>query len=89
VLNRLSKLKKWQPVELQWVDSAHGSGWKWEEDTDFTDSGTHQKSVGYYRSHTKETITIVQSYCSDWSDQTMTDARMSIPLVAITKLKLL
>jgi len=73
------KHKKYDIIELEWFDSSHSDGWQTEVDIP---KDLVIKSVGYFYSENKESITILQSYARD---ERCFDAIMTIPKVAIIK----
>lgn len=80
-------INKWQIIEIKWIDSAHGHGWKYEDNVDLDDKYLNQISVGYFFKETKKAITIVQSKSNDGDDKANIDAVMTIPKIAIQKIK--
>lgn len=84
----MMKPKRFDYVEIIWVDSAHSSGWKYKEDIDTT--LVPAKSCGIYWTHQHGAITIVQSHCQDRkAGNFQVDGLMTIPRVAIRKIRVL
>lgn len=56
-------MKKYQIIEITWLDSLHSSGWrkeKWVPLTTLEDM-TH-KTIGYFLKENKRSIIVIQSY---------------------------
>ena len=85
----IPKLTKWQIIEIHWVDSMHSSGWLIDTDAEGkSDDYLNHKTIGYYFDKGAKAITVVQSYGEEFKDKSRnTDARMSIPICAITKIR--
>jgi hypothetical protein len=86
---RIPKLKKWEPIELRWIDSMADSGWKPESahTPEGVDRDLEHLTVGYFFMETPRTICVIQSR-SDWDYETKNvDGVMSIPKVAVLNLK--
>lgn len=84
---RSKQTKKWQIIEIEWVDSIHTNGWTYEDKLDLDDKYLNHKTVGYFYTRTKHAITVVQSRSNDGDEKSNVDATMTIPLLAIQKIK--
>lgn len=85
---RFPKLKKWQMVEIDWLDSCHLSGWNRENNIDFARKDLEHKSCGYFLKETDYSLSVIQSRKSDTSVPNISvDALMEIPKVAILKIR--
>lgn len=84
----MKKIKKWQLLEIEWVDSSHTSGWKNSKEHE-GEPVIDYRTVGYLLQETKRTITVTQSICDYLQEDSsrMIDAIMDIPKVAIKKIK--
>lgn len=86
------KLKKFDRVEIVWLDSVHVSGWRrlpeWESEGKADGHGLEHKSIGYLLINDKEAVSICQSR-NDLSDKFIetVDAIMTIPRVAVLSIK--
>ena len=85
------QLKKYQKVEISWIDSCHSGGWKNDSKHKGDESALDCKTIGYCIGKRKRTIQVVQSINTDtFSDGTKSvDSMIQIPKVAINKIKLL
>lgn len=86
------KLKKWQPVEIFWVDSYRTHGWiSLEEANVDEDYSLDHRTIGYFVGETSRQITVCQSSKTNEDlisePETNIDAVMNIPKVAITKIR--
>lgn len=66
-----TKLKKWDRVEIDWVDSIQNTGgWKSPDDFSWkTHYGAmHHKTIGYYINECKLGITVCQAHADDNDD---------------------
>lgn len=87
---KIKKFKKYQLLEIDWIDSVHDDGsWKREsffaEDKD-PDDGCCQKTAGYFLRETPKTLMVIQSR-QLYENNPLVDAMMQIPKVAISKIK--
>jgi hypothetical protein len=84
-----SKYKKWQPIEIFWLDSIHCSKWRYEEEADdlVDDRYLHHKTIGYFFKETPVALSVIQSKSDDGEEKANIDAIMSIPKVAILKIR--
>jgi len=86
---RIPKLKKWQIIEIEWLDSCHLFGWT-KDNLDFEQKDLEHNTVGYFLKETEYSISVVQSRKHEVKEKgTSIDALMEIPKVAITKLSVL
>lgn len=83
------KLKKWQIIEIDWLDSVHDNGWKFEDTAmeRAQDKFLKHKTIGYFLKETKQFIAVVQSKSNDGEDKSNVDAVMQIPKAVIKKIK--
>lgn len=84
---KIPTLIKWQPIELFWIDSLHTSGWKFEDNLELDDKYLKHMTIGYFFKQTKCALTVVQSKSNDGEEKNNIDAAMTIPLVAIKKIR--
>jgi hypothetical protein len=84
---KIPKIKKWQIIEIDWLDSCHLAGWTRDEfDWDLKD--LEHKTVGYFIKETKYSIAVIQSRKAEVKEKgTSVDALMEIPKVAVTKIR--
>ena len=82
------KLKEKDIVEIEWLDSVSSNNWlekssyEDEPNTDYL----RQKTVGYFLSENKESITVMQSYGTpNKNGDYSTNQRITIPRCAIIK----
>ena len=86
---RIPKLKKWQIIEIEWLDSCHLSGWT-RDDLAFEQKDLEHNTIGYFIRETEYSISVVQSRKNEVKEKgTAINALMEIPKVAITKLSVL
>lgn len=86
----MNRLKKWDKVQVEWIDSCGGSGWNHEDEfKQENEKWLSIESVGYFLSKNKKSLTIVQNkQCQPKSTgHHSVDNYIQIPLVAITKTK--
>lgn len=89
-MKTIPKLDRFESmVEIKWVDSCHDSGWTRLDKLDLDDKYLFHKTVGYYLSRTKNAISVVQSCRTTGDEGRSIDAIMTIPLVAISAIKVL
>ena len=86
----MSKLKKWDRIEILWVDSYRTHGWlPLEEAHVDEDSCLNHRTIGYYLGETPRQISVCQSSKTDEElikePETQVDAVMNIPKKAIIK----
>lgn len=85
----MKKYKKFDKLEIHWLDSLHTSGWKSEEDIKTSDKELEHTSVGYFMREDKRSIVLIQSYQLGKDDgDTNVDAIMEIPKCSILKIKI-
>lgn len=87
VLETIKKLKLWEPIELNWLDSCHDSGWRKFKEFDNDDKWLKHISIGYYIKHTDNAVSFAQSRQLVDEDDAAIDAVMTIPVVAITSIR--
>lgn len=86
---KIPKLKKWQIIEIDWLDSCHLSGWT-RDDLTYELKDLEHKTAGYFLKETKYSINVVQSRKAEVKEKgTTIDALMEIPKVAITNVRLI
>ena len=76
------KYKKYQILDITWIDANQTTDW---QDPDYelpSDLGT--RTVGYFWKETEDYIAVLQSYTTD---HTQIDAIMQIPKVTIKEIK--
>ena len=85
----MKKFKKWQIIEIFWLDSMSTSGWKFEDDIDNLTKDIYllHKSVGYFVKQDKHQIVIVQSKSNDQEPKSNIAELLSIPIVAVKHIK--
>lgn len=76
-------LKKWDRVEIKWLDSTHTVGWMPYEEEGIDDEQMYHQSVGYFLEENAKAIMIVQSYNTHYKNSI--DAIMVIPKCSILK----
>jgi hypothetical protein len=82
-----NKFKKWDVIEILWIDSCHVNGWN-KDNFDYDKADLEFRTVGYFLKETKYSIVVVQSSKRKTKDEgTSIDALMEIPKVAIEKMK--
>lgn len=79
----VDKMKKWQLVEVTWLDAIHHSGWTYEDEIDWSDKKLIHTTAGYFLGETKSQMLIVQSRNS--GDEV--DAIMHLPKTSIKKIR--
>ena len=85
---KIPKLKKWQIIEIDWIDSGSVDGWI-KDNLEYALSDLEYKSAGYFLKETDYSICIVQSKKEPVkAENTQINSLMEIPKVAITKIKL-
>ena len=88
-MSKPDELKRWDIVEVEWLDSVHEGGWRKIKDIDSEpdpDQWLKHKSIGYVLEVTKQAVGIVQSRQSQPDDKASVDSHMCIPKVAITNI---
>jgi hypothetical protein len=82
-------MKKFQPIEILWIDSVHTSKWQFEDNVPnlTKDKYLKQKTIGYFFSKSKKSIVVVQSMSNDGEEKHNVDAIMQIPLKAVQKIR--
>lgn len=85
---RSIKLKQWDKVEIDWVDSIQNTG-GWKSPTEFNWKGhygaLHHKLIGYYINECQHGLTICQAYAKD-NDQLFVGA-FTVPKGCIQKIR--
>ena len=86
-----TKRKKWDRIEILWVDSYRTNGWlPFNEVLIDEDYCLDHRTIGYYLGETKRQISVCQSSKTAEElisePETQIDAVMTIPKKAITKL---
>ena len=80
--------KKFDIIEIEWVDSQHTSGWIHESDYEFGLESIQHKMIGYFLNETKYLVAVVQSYClKEYDGGHNIDSIMEIPKKFINKIK--
>ncbi len=84
-----SKLKKWDIIQIFWLDSMSTSGWKFEDNIDelTKDKYLLHTSVGFFVKKEKYQIVIVQSKSADGEEKSNVAELLAIPIVCIKKIK--
>ena len=87
----MMKLKKWDRIEIIWLDSYRTHGWlPFEEAHIEEDYCLDHRTIGYYLGETKRQISVCQSSKTDdhltTEPETQIDAVMNIPKKAISKI---
>lgn len=81
------RFRKWQVIEIDWVDSISRDRWAFEDDVELQDNDMYHKTIGYFFRETKESINVVQSKTNNGRKESSVLAVMTIPKVAIKKIK--
>lgn len=86
---KIEKLKKWERVEIDWIDSMHRGKWIYEGELHdiIQDKYMKCKTIGFFFTQTKLGVVVVQSKSDDGEEKCNVDAVMQIPKVAITKIR--
>lgn len=80
--------KKFEKLEVFWIDSIHDAGWINESAYDDDDKWMQMTTAGYFLKKTKKAIHIIQSkQVISQRKGHLIDSIMQIPLVAVTKIK--
>ena len=82
-------MKKYQIIEILWLDSLHTSGWLKEKQVQVTSKErmTH-RTVGYFLREDDKSILVIQSWNeTDENEERDVDAIMEIPKGAILKIR--
>jgi lysophospholipid acyltransferase (LPLAT)-like uncharacterized protein len=84
------KFKKWQIIEIFWVDSMHTSRWTFEDEVEglTKDKYLLHATVGYFFRQDKHQIVVVQSKSNDGEEKSNVAEIMCIPLVAVKHIKI-
>lgn len=88
----MSEIKKYDIIEIKWLDAHHTSGWMCETEIDwkFQEESFLHLTVGYFIKKTKTMIAVAQSFRElpkKSKDEGVIDSLMKIPLKAIIKIK--
>lgn len=88
------KLEQWEKIEVEWLDSAHTSGWRSIKNVEenLKREELLHRTVGYLFKDTGYSLAIVQSIgpeCKENDNIRNVDAIMEIPKAAITKIEIL
>ena len=86
---KYKKLKKFDKIEVEWMDSVHDSGWCKDDSYINDEKDVDFKTTGYYLGETKRTIQIIQSMGKgvDNKNRHSVDAMMQIPKRCILKIR--
>lgn len=83
------KMKKWQIIEIDWLDSCALGGWS-RDNLTYELKDLEHKTVGYFIKETDYSISVVQSRKNKVQEEnTSIHSLMEIPKVAITKIKVI
>lgn len=85
----MKKLKKFDKVEVKWMDSNGDTGWTKEDYYKDSEDAIEHFTCGYFLNYTKRAINVVLSR-SVWTDKKglcNVDSLMQIPKVAILSIK--
>lgn len=88
---RLSRAKKGQIIDIEWVDSCQNGGWQPEkeiEDWADVDAVATHHTVGYFVKVTDRVLVLVSSYANFENGYRSVTGSMSIPLVSILNSRL-
>ena len=80
------ELKKFDRIEIEWVDSLHNSGWIIESKVNLSGKELLHKTLGYFLKEDKVSVIVFQSFQINVDPKSL-DALMEIPKVAIKKIK--
>ena len=82
-----NKFKKWDIIEITWVDSCSMSGWQ-KDHFDYAKKDLEFKTVGYFLKENPHSIVVVQSVQRIQKPEgTSVNSLMEIPKVAIEKMR--
>lgn len=81
--------KKYELLEITWLDSIHDSGWQKEDKFDGDDKWLGHTTAGYYFGQSKNAIHVIQSksITPDSKGNRSIDSVMTIPKKCITNIK--
>jgi hypothetical protein len=87
----VSKLKKWDTVEILWVDSYRTHGWiALNEANVDEDCSLDHRTIGYFLGETARQISVCQSSKTDalliCEPETQVDSVMSIPKASVVRI---
>lgn len=86
---KIKQFKKWQILELFWVDSMHYTGWKFEDDVENLTQSKYllHSTVGYFVRQDKHQVVVGESKSADGEDKGNVSEVLSIPIVAIKRIR--
>ena len=86
---KTKNLKKWQKIEVFWIDSMGTGGWRFEDELeDLTkDKYLLHSTVGYFFRRDKHQIVVVGSKSNDGEDKSNVREILAIPSVAVKHIK--
>lgn len=79
------ELKKYQKIEIQWLDSMHTSGWLKENTVKPSKEKLKHKTIGYFIEEDKLSVLVCQSYQEN-EEVKHIDSIMEIPKGCIIKI---
>jgi len=85
------KMKRWQIIEIHWIDSMATKGWHFEDDVDdltLTKFLLHS-TVGYFFKKDKHQIVVVQSKSADGEEKCNVGEIFCIPVRSIKIIKII
>ena len=71
-------MKKYQIIEITWLDSMHQSGWQKEKFITLSGKELEHKTIGYFLRQDKRSIIVCQSFQKNCEEKAV-DAIMEIP----------
>jgi len=79
-------MKKYQIIEIKWLDSLHTSGWTKESNVECSTKKLFHKTIGYFLIEDKLSIIVIQSQPEEGKDKFI-DGIMEIPKKSIIKIR--
>ncbi|HDY68436.1 hypothetical protein LCGC14_2861820 [marine sediment metagenome] len=87
-LTKKIKIKKYQIIEIEWLDSLHTTGWMKEESVQTTPlEKMKHKTLGYFLREDEKSLLVIQSYGNFIEGSPMVDGIMEIPKGCILRIK--
>lgn len=74
-------MKKWDTIEVKWLDSTHTFGWQPYDNEEIDEEQLYHQSVGYFLEESKKAIMLIQSYNTNCKNSI--DAILVIPKCSI------
>ena len=83
-------MKKYQIIEIKWLDSLSTSGWKKESLVKTSKERMIHKTIGYFITEDPQSILVIQSFnlsSGPYKDDIYVDGIMEIPKKAIIRIR--